>query len=83
MNRYKQMELLCRQHANLDEKTASSWLVEAEIWSRLITIEHRLQILKADNSVEGGKAAPRASGSVGLSDHKSKRIGVRSSKRLV
>jgi hypothetical protein len=61
MNRYQQMELLCRQHADLDEQTAESWLAEAEIWSKLVTIEHRLQILKA-NKDERGKIPWRKAG---------------------
>jgi hypothetical protein len=59
MNRYQQMELLCRQHADLDERTAESWLAEAEIWSKLVMIEHRLEILKANKDVERGKIPRR------------------------
>jgi hypothetical protein len=59
MNRYQQMELLCRQHADLDERTAESWLAEAEICSKLATIEHRLEILKANKDVDRGKVSRR------------------------
>jgi hypothetical protein len=65
MSRYRQMELLCRQHADLDKKTADSWLEEAEIWSKLETIEHRLQLLKQESKLvdsrRKGKSAQRKS----------------------
>lgn len=43
---YRAMEALCREHAELDKKTAKSWLEEADLWSKLIKVEHRLQILQ-------------------------------------
>lgn len=43
--RYRAIEEACRRHAELDEKTASRWLEEAELWSKLVEIEYRLQIL--------------------------------------
>ena len=42
VNRYQRMALLCQQQANLDKRTAESWRAEAEIWSKLVTIEHRV-----------------------------------------
>jgi hypothetical protein len=62
MSRYRQMELLCRQHADLDKKTADSWLEEAEIWSKLGTIEHRLQLLKQESELVSGEVDSRRQG---------------------
>jgi hypothetical protein len=39
------MEGACRRHAELDKTTATSWLEEAEVWSRLERVERRLQLL--------------------------------------
>ena len=43
---YRAMEALCREHAELDKKTAKSWLEEADLWSNLMKVEQRLQILR-------------------------------------
>jgi hypothetical protein len=43
---YRATEALCREHAKLDKKTAKSWLEEAELWSKLMKVEQRLQMLE-------------------------------------
>jgi hypothetical protein len=40
---YHAMEQSCRRHAELDSTTAVRWLEEAELWSTLVKVEHRLQ----------------------------------------
>jgi hypothetical protein len=42
---YVAMEESCRRHAQLDKTTAERWLEEAELWSKLMKVEHRLQLL--------------------------------------
>jgi hypothetical protein len=42
-NRYRAMEEACRRHAELDKTTAARWLEEAELLSKLVEVEHRLQ----------------------------------------
>jgi len=44
-DRYRAMETLCRRHAELDKKTAKTWLEEADLWSRLLKVEQRLKAL--------------------------------------
>jgi hypothetical protein len=44
--RYRSMEESCRRHAQLDDATARSWLEEAELLSKLIKVEQRLQVLR-------------------------------------
>lgn len=44
--RCHEMELLCRQYAELDSATPSAWLEQAELWSRLMIIEDRLDYLQ-------------------------------------
>ncbi len=47
IDRYREMEEACRRHAGLDKTTAAYWLEEAEVWSKLMKVEHRLQLLGA------------------------------------
>jgi hypothetical protein len=51
IDRYREMEEACRRHAGLDKTTAAYWLEEAEVWSKLMKVEHRLQLLGAVGSV--------------------------------
>jgi hypothetical protein len=58
--RYDAMEELCRRHAELDKSTATIWLEEADIWSKLTKVEQRLRILQgSDKRREKG---PRLAG---------------------
>ena len=47
IDRCREMEEACRRHAQLDETTAAYWLEEAEVWSKLMKVEYRLQLLGA------------------------------------
>jgi hypothetical protein len=58
-NRYDAMEELCRRHAELDKTTATVWLREADLWSKLAKVEQRLQILQAPDKA---KKKPRLAG---------------------
>jgi hypothetical protein len=44
--RYGALETISRRHAELDKITARIWLEEAEIYSRLKVVEHRLLTLR-------------------------------------
>jgi len=43
----REMAEICRRNAGLDETTAAHWLEQAEVWSKLEKVEHRLQLLGA------------------------------------
>ena len=60
MQKNRGMELLCRRHAELDEKTANAWTEQAELWARLAQVEHRLQVLSAScHRLQAGADAER------------------------
>jgi hypothetical protein len=63
-DRYREMEKACRQHAQLDKTTAKRWLEEAELWLKLMQVEHRLQLLG------GADRRPRAAKSKSLNGPK-------------
>jgi hypothetical protein len=44
--RYDALETISRRHAELDKITARIWLEEAEIYSRLKVVDHRLLKLR-------------------------------------
>jgi len=50
LKNYLTRENLCRQHADLDKTTASSWSEEAEIWAKLALVEKRLLVLKSEKN---------------------------------
>jgi hypothetical protein len=52
--RHNAMEELCRRHAELDKTTATIWLEEADLWSKLAKVEQRLQILRGRSKIEDG-----------------------------
>src|SRR5258708_21853125 len=58
---YRAMEMLARQHANLDQKTARIWEEEAKLLSKLATNTERLFLLKAAGG-EKEKAPPSPRG---------------------
>jgi len=43
--RHREMEESCRRHAEFDTSTAAYWQEEAELWSKLKQIDHRLDLL--------------------------------------
>ena len=48
--RYRAFEALCRQRAKMEGKSSAFWLEEAEILSRLITVEGRLRTLDQEQN---------------------------------
>jgi hypothetical protein len=63
-SRYREMEKACRRHAQLDKTTAKLWLEEAQIWLKLMQVEHRLQ------SLGGADRRPSAAKSKSLNGQK-------------
>ena len=48
--RYRAFEALCRQRAKMEGESSAFWLEEAEILSRLITVEGRLRTLDQEQN---------------------------------
>jgi hypothetical protein len=47
---YRALEGFCRQRAQMEGESSSFWLEEADILSRLVTIEGRLKLLDEEKS---------------------------------
>jgi hypothetical protein len=58
IDRCREMEEACLRHAQLDETTAAYWLEEAEVWSKLMKVEYRLQLLGAVRRPRVAKSNP-------------------------
>jgi len=48
--RYRAFEALCRQRAKMEGESSAFWLEEAEILSKLITVEGRLRTLDQEQN---------------------------------
>jgi hypothetical protein len=57
--RHRAMEDSCRRHAEFDKTTASHWLEEAELWSKLETVEQRLDLLRRVRRTRAASSAKK------------------------
>jgi hypothetical protein len=58
IDRCREMEEACRRHAELDKTTATHWLEKADVWSKLMKVEHRLQLLGVVRRPRSAKSNP-------------------------